>query len=87
DISGELSLDYSYTRDLLFDRPEEKSSGKGYSIDLEVAGQFINNLHYQLQLFDMFNRFYWSDQTYTHAEAKSDKPLGGIQIQERRTFY
>jgi hypothetical protein len=68
EITGELSVDYSYSQDLLFDRPEEDNNGYGYSFDLEMAGQLTDALNYQLQLFDILNQFYWDEKTYTVAE-------------------
>ncbi len=71
-IEGELFLDYAYTEDKIFDRPENDIEGKGYSIDFGFDFKINERFHLNFFARDFISRITWKDQFVTYAEAGSD---------------
>lgn len=65
DLYGELLVDYSYSKDILFDRPEQESVSYGYSVDLNALWQPYSNISIQVSFIDVINQFLWRDVTHT----------------------
>lgn len=65
DLQGKLLVDYSYSKDLLFDRPEQESVSYGYSVDIKTLWRPYSNISIQLTLIDVINQFLWRDVTHT----------------------
>lgn len=64
-LQGELLVDYSYNKDLLFDRPKQESTSNGYSVDLKAQWQPYKNISVEVTLTDVLNQFFWKDVTHT----------------------
>lgn len=68
---GQLDIDYSYSRDILFNRPAESFSAQGYSLDVALSWQASENWTLELSMIDLINGFHWQNATHTQATASA----------------
>lgn len=73
DYDYQGSIDYAYTEDHLFDRNVQEPTGKGFSLDFMFNYQVTPELHWQLQVRDLFARLYWDSSPYTQGYVTSDR--------------
>ena len=71
-VQADLQLDYSYSRDALLKREEERVRGNGLSLDVDLNWQFAPNWQLNLTARDLASAVWWRDVTYTSATAISD---------------
>jgi len=66
-LYGSLFIDYSYSKDLLFGRPEENNNAFGVSFDIKADWKITKQIKLNIELIDLYNKFYWQEQTHTTA--------------------
>lgn len=71
--SGNLKLDYSYSEDLLLDRPKESVRGRGYSADFDIDWAVTDRLNLYVHGRDVHSRISWDNLTYTTGNATTDR--------------
>lgn len=72
EIQGDAKLDYSYSRDVFFNRGSSNVTGHGYTID--ISGIWLINPRFTASLLvrDLNNRIYWDNQYHTSATITSN---------------
>lgn len=73
DYSGDLHLDYNYSRDLLLSREEESVDGRGFSLDLDLQWAISPQWQVALEGRDIYSKVRWDDVTYTIADATTNR--------------
>ncbi len=73
-FSGTLGIDYYYLEDFLFERPVDTGNyrGHGYSFDLDIHWQPLDQLQLQLKTFDLLTRIHWNGLPRTRAQADTE---------------
>jgi hypothetical protein len=71
DYDFQFDTDYTYSRDVLFERHVRAPQGDGYSLDLKLDWQANERLHGQLGIVDLIAKIYWNNAPYTTATASS----------------
>jgi len=69
EISGNLSLDYTYSEDRIFDRVSEGVTGHGLTLDFDIEAEINDRYTLAFQARDLVSRIYWNKQTYTEAQS------------------
>ena len=67
----DLSLDYHYSKDLLFKSPVSHATGTGIAIDVAGYWQYDENYSADFTIKDLFSQIHWSDASYTRVTANS----------------
>jgi len=65
---GDLQIDYSYTKDILFDRKFDKVTANGLSSDLFVSYKINQNWIIDLKIDDLYNQMKWQKLPHTQAD-------------------
>ena len=71
DYDFEFDVDYLYSEDVLFDRAVQGPQGEGYSVDLNIDWQPLDDLTTSLTIKDLYGRIYWNNAPRTTATATS----------------
>ncbi|MCG8311957.1 MAG: hypothetical protein MI976_01970 [Pseudomonadales bacterium] len=72
DYDFDLTLDYHYTEDRLFDRIVNEPDGRGYALDTSIAYRGKQHIA-SLTIQDIAARIKWTDAPYTTGVANSDR--------------
>ncbi len=68
----QFDADYSYSRDILFERDVVSPSGNGYSLDLNIDWRPNKYFMAQLEVVDLIGRMFWDNAPFTTATASSN---------------
>ena len=72
DYDFQFDVDYTYSRDVLFERHTPAPQGDGYSLDLKLDWRPTMRFTGRLTVIDLLGKLYWKDAPYTVATASSD---------------
>ncbi|MCX7845672.1 MAG: hypothetical protein N2312_03565 [Dictyoglomaceae bacterium] len=69
-----LSLDYLYNKNYLYERRDlKKGYGLGFSFDLDLTLNLLENLLLNISFQDFYGKIYWKNIPYTVADATTDR--------------
>jgi len=72
--SGQLFIDYAYTKDLLpLDREAEEPDGWGYALDFSWLWQMNESWYAKGAFIDLLSQLYIDEAPFTYATANSDR--------------
>jgi hypothetical protein len=72
DYDVNFQVDYTYSKDTLFDRIATPPKGKGYSLDLDANWQPTRSLKVSLAWLDLLGMVKWFDAPFTKATGNTD---------------
>lgn len=61
-------VDYTYTRDPLFDRDVPSHEGRGYTVDVRLGWRPTPDWRFDLAADDLYGRITWPDASFTRAD-------------------
>lgn len=70
--SGQLALDYRYSKDALLERPFRAQAGSGLSLDVQMQWAPSPNWEMNWRIDDVFTRFSWDGLGQTQVQADSN---------------
>ena len=74
--SGDLSLDYTYSEDVLLDRVADMPTSKyGYSFDIGADWQINDDWYSSVYIQDLFSKIVWEEAPYTTASATTSRTV------------
>ncbi len=73
DYAYDVSVDYAYDRDRLFERQAAAPGGQGLSLDLRAVYSPSPRLTLRAKVIDLLGAIRWRDAPYTRATAVSDR--------------
>lgn len=69
---SEVTVDYFYSRDALFDREVVAPQGRGFGFDLELDATLAPALGVRLQMQNLFGNIFWKSAPFTQAQVDSN---------------
>jgi len=75
DYDFQFDTDYSYSRDILFERNVAPPSGNGYSLDLNIDWRPNKYFTAQLDVVDLVGKMFWDNAPFTTATASSETKI------------
>lgn len=73
DYAYDVSVDYAYDEDRLFERQAEAPDGTGLSLDLRLAYAPSSHMTLRATVIDLLGAIRWREAPYTRATAVSDR--------------
>ncbi|HHH47303.1 MAG TPA: hypothetical protein ENK51_00225 [Gammaproteobacteria bacterium] len=73
DYAYDVSVDYAYDKDRLFERQAEAPDGQGLSLDLRAVYAPSARITLRATVIDLLGAIRWRDAPYTRAAAVSDR--------------
>jgi len=69
---NDVTVDYAYSRDALFDRDVVAPQGRGFSFDLDLAAIPAPAWTVRLQMQNLFGNIFWPSAPFTQARVDTD---------------